>query len=98
MYTQGWKGCTTYRKASQRSSTHEAQFETMRSPARGFHASFFGALRLRIDMIGAKRVVEVLRLIGLEATHPRFLATTSTGIQYSPRINKTSRERSAVKK
>ena len=43
----GYGEGTTYRNASQRISTQDAQLETMRSPARGVHVSFRGALRLR---------------------------------------------------
>lgn len=82
-----------HRNASQRSSIHEAQFDTMMSLAMGRQTS--GApllnggreeLRISVKMIHCRR-----------GTYPLFLVTVSTGIHQIPVMRSASREDIDVK-
>ena len=79
----------TNRKASHKISTHEAQFDTMRSPAPGRHDS-----RDPLDRL-VSRVSTYLRL--KVNTNPRLRDTCSTRIHHKPRTNNDNLDRSAVR-
>ena len=82
----------TYRNANHRSSTVDAQLDTMMSPAPGLHRSDAFAPRLRACIMP----VSESSVLMIQMAHPLLRVTVSTCIQGSPSISSTVRAMSVV--
>jgi len=82
------KNLSVYQIASHRISIHEAQFDTIRSPALGFHFSATFGPRLQCHKVN--------RQTDGRTTHPRFWLNCSVEIPKTPTMKRTNLPRIKV--